>query len=59
MEQTKTRGGARANAGRKPNQTKKKPITVYLPEQIINRIGKEKIKTLITQTFNDDTTQSN
>jgi len=53
MEQ-KTRGGARANAGRKPNQTKKKPITVYLSEQVIAQLGKEEIKSQILKTYNNE-----
>lgn len=54
MEQTKKRGGARLNAGRKPSAIKKKPVTIYIPETIINEIGKENIKQTILKTFKTD-----
>lgn len=45
MEETKKKGGARANAGRKPSVDPKKPITVYLPESsIIEQGGQDKVR---------------
>jgi hypothetical protein len=38
MKTTK-RGGARENAGRTPIEDKKRPLTIYVRESIINKLG--------------------
>ena len=54
MEATTTKGGVRRNAGRKPSLVKKKPVTVYLPETIVNGIGAKEIRLKILKTFEND-----
>jgi hypothetical protein len=49
METTKTRGGKRVNAGRKPSGIKKQPITTYINKEIVEKHGKERLKILIIQ----------
>lgn len=45
MEQTKTRGGARINAGRKKSANPKSPLAIYVENSIIERMGgKEEAK---------------
>lgn len=45
MEQTKTRGGARSNAGRKKSANPKSPLAIYVENSIIERMGgKEEAK---------------
>lgn len=45
MEQTKTRGGARSNAGRKKSANPKSPLAIYVENSIIEKMGgKEEAK---------------
>lgn len=47
METTKTRGGKRANAGRKPNGMRKQPITIYVTPDVIAEHGKANLRNKI------------
>ena len=42
--QTKQKGGARANAGRKPNPNKKLPITIYTEKWLVEKIGGQELR---------------
>ena len=47
METTKTRGGKRTNAGRKPSGNRKQPITIYITPDVIAEHGKTELKNKI------------
>ena len=46
-----TRGGARANAGRKPLQDKKQLLPVYIETSVINKLGGKKEAKLKAQSL--------
>jgi hypothetical protein len=46
------RGGQRANAGRKPSATKKRPITLYVNEKLLTGDGKENLRNHFYQSLN-------
>lgn len=46
------RGGQRPNAGRKPSETKKRPITLYVNEQLLTGDGKENLRNHFYQSLN-------
>ena len=41
-----------SNAGRKPIQDKKKPVTIYVKQSMIDQIGIEKIKEILNTSIN-------
>jgi hypothetical protein len=58
MEQIKSRGGNRQNAGRKPSGIRKSQVTCYVDNAIIERHGKEQLRNKIynyLKTIKDDT----
>ena len=44
--QREKRGGYRVNAGRKPSLTRKKPLTIYIDEKLVEN-GKENLRDFI------------
>jgi hypothetical protein len=44
MKKKTTRGGPRPNSGRKPVTDKKVPLTIYVRESTLNRLGKEAVR---------------
>lgn len=52
-QKKENRGGARANSGRKPLADKKFPITVFIEESKIKKLGgKEKLKQKLIKFIN-------
>jgi len=47
METTKSRGGKRTNAGRKPSGNRKQPITIYITPDVIAHHGKVNLRNQI------------
>lgn len=52
-EKKENRGGARANCGRKPVADKKIPVTLFIQESKVKKMGgKEKLKQKLTKFIN-------
>lgn len=51
VTQTNNRGGHRANAGRKPSGTRKKPLTLYIDESLLVGTGKVNLRNFIYETL--------
>jgi hypothetical protein len=50
-------GGRRSNAGRKPSGVKKKPVTIYVEQHIIEKYGRSEFREKLydyTKTISND-----